>query len=162
MRSRRGGIPEREPLFFIVNADGAKAASESEAFRSARASGHSILCIDAFQTGLAKTPRPKRAKFYLTFNRSDDQNRVQDILTALAFLHKTSEPIKLIAEGRARVWCLFAAAVAPVPTQMDIASIPFRGGDNEFLTEFFVPGIQRAGGLTTASILLESQGSDNR
>jgi dienelactone hydrolase len=150
--------PGKGSAVLIVNADGSKAAAESEAFRLARAAGRSILCIDAFQTGLAKTPHPKRAEFYLTFNRSDDQNRVQDVLTALRFLHeKTPDPIQVIAEGRANIWCLFATAVAPVSTQMNAASVPFRGTDNEFLTEFFVPGIQRAGGLTTASMLLESQ-----
>jgi hypothetical protein len=155
--------PGKGSPILLVNPEGSSAAVESEAFRSARGSGHPVLCIDAFQTGKAIAPRPKQAKFYLTFNRSDDQNRVQDILTALAFLHeKAPGPIQLLAEEKAQIWGLFAAAVAPIPVQVATTPAHFHGTDNEFLGDFFVPGIQRAGGLATASILLESTLDENR
>jgi hypothetical protein len=155
--------PGKGSPILLVNPEGSSAAVESEAFRSARGSGHPVLCIDAFQTGKAIAPRPKQAKFYLTFNRSDDQNRVQDILTALAFLHeKAPGPIQLLAEEKAQIWGLFAAAVAPIPVQVATTPAHFHGTDNEFLADFFVPGIQRAGGLATASILLESTLDENR
>ncbi len=155
--------PGKGSPILVVNPEGSSAAVESEEFRSAHASGHPILCIDAFQTGRAVTPRAKQAKFYLTFNRSDDQNRIQDVLTALAFLHeKASGPIEVRAEGKARIWCLFAAAVTPIPVQIANTPLRFHGTDNEFLASLFVPGIQRAGGFATASILLESQVRENR
>ncbi len=155
--------PGKGSPVLLVNSEGSSAAVASEAFRSARASGHPVLCIDAFQTGQATTPRPKQAKFYLTFNRSDDQNRTQDILTALAFLHEQAPGlIKVIAEDKARIWSLFAAAVAPIPVQIANTPARFHGTDNEFLATFFVPGIQRAGGLATASILLESSGGGDK
>lgn len=154
-------FPGKGAPLLIVNPRGSQAAMESETFRSARAAGRAILCIDAFQTGLAKAARPKPAEHYLAFNRSDDQNRAQDILTALAFLHqKSASPVEIAAEGPARVWSLFAAAVAPVPVRLDTAGMQFHGSDAEFLAEFFVPGIQRAGGLATASILLQSQAGE--
>ncbi len=155
--------PGKGSPVLIVNPEGSSAAVESEAFRSAHASGHPVLGIDAFQTGQAKTARPKQAKFYLTFNRSDDQNRVQDILTALAFLHeKAPGAIKVVGEDNGRVWCLFAAAVAPIPVQVANAPLSFHGTDNEFLANFFVPGIQRAGGIATASILSEASIKDDK
>ena len=43
--------------------------------------------IDAFQTGSAVAPRDRSVRNFLTFNKSDDANRVQDILTALAWLN---------------------------------------------------------------------------
>ena len=42
-------------------------------------------------------------------------NRAQDVLTALAFLKShTRGRVELIGLGEAGVWCLFAAATAPV------------------------------------------------
>jgi dienelactone hydrolase family protein len=155
--------PGKGSPILLVNPEGSSAAVGSEAFRSAHASGHPVLCIDAFQTGQAKTPRPKQAKFYLTFNRSDDQNRVQDILTAVAFLHeKAPGAIKVVGQERAGIWCLFAGAVAPIPVQVANTPLSFHGTDNEFLADFFVPGIQRAGGLATASILSQAPIEDDK
>ena len=86
--------PGKGSAILIVNPQGSRAAIDSEAFRSARASGRPVLCIDSFQTGQAVASHPERDKFYTTFNRSDDQNRVQDVLTALAFLTR-NHPVRL-------------------------------------------------------------------
>ena len=64
---------------------------------------------------------------FLTFNKSDDANRVQDILSALAWLHQASpkgSKVGLVGVGKAAIWCEFAAAVAlscsaPVSTRME-------------------------------------------
>jgi len=99
---------------------------------------------------------------FLTFNKTDDANRVQDILTALAWLNtkladakladdeRRSSAPRLIGLGKAAVWCLFAAAVSrqPVDLQADLGG--FTGTDQDLVDSFFVPGIQRAGGLRAA------------
>ena len=87
--------------------------------------------------------------------QSDDANRVQDILTSLAFLRaRSQEKIELRGLGKAGVWCLFAAAVAGLDPKMDLklqADLAgFQGTDDDFLRQFFVPDIQRAGGLEAA------------
>jgi hypothetical protein len=89
---------------------------------------------------------------FLTFNKSDDANRVQDILTALAWLNTPGA--SLIGLGKAAVWCTFAAAVArqPVDLQADLGA--FTGSDEDYIKEFFVPGIERAGGLQAARELI--------
>ena len=53
------------------------------------------------------------ARYYHVFNRSDDANRVQDILTALTFLREQQgQPkIRLVGMGRAGLWTLLAAAL---------------------------------------------------
>ena len=102
-----------------------------------------MLLIDAFQTGSAVAPRNRSVKMFLTFNKSDDANRVQDILTALAWLK--APKTTLVGVGKAAVWCLFAAAVAPQP--VELANNPSDYGD------FFVPGIERAGGIQAARTL---------
>jgi len=117
-----------------------------------------VLLIDAFQTGRAVAPRKLSVRHYLTFNRTDDANRVQDILTALAFLRSRhdGEP-ELVGLGKAGVWSLFAAAVAPVKLRLRAGLAAFRGTDEEFIDQFFVPGIQRAGGLRAALRLTENE-----
>jgi hypothetical protein len=115
--------------------------------------------IDAFQTGSAVAVRDRSYRYFLTFNRSDDANRVQDILTSLAWLHKQSrEKIELRGIGKAGVWCLFAAAVAGQDLDLKADLDGFAGTDDDFLHRFFVPGIQRAGGLHAAQRLTAAPG----
>jgi hypothetical protein len=45
---------------------------------------------------------------------------------------------------------LFAAAVSEVDLSLGADLAGFRGTDDDFLRGFFVPGIQRAGGLDAA------------
>jgi hypothetical protein len=103
----------------------------------------------------AAIPRDHNTKYFLTFNKSDDAQRVQDVLTALAWLHKKYPgQIDLIAIGtEAGLWTEFAAAVAPIPVKLRNDISAFHGSDAEFLRYFNVPGIQTAGGLAAAERL---------
>jgi len=56
----------------------------------------------------------------------------------------------LIGLGKAAVWCVFAAAVSRQPVDLQAGLPGFRGTDQDFIDSFFVPGIQRAGGLAAA------------
>jgi hypothetical protein len=95
--------------------------------------------------------RDRSHRHFLTFNRTDDANRVQDIVTALAFLRQSgASEITLIGLGRGAVWATFAAAVAEAPVKLEAPLGAFKGEDQEFVDGFFVPGIQRAGGLRGA------------
>jgi dienelactone hydrolase len=143
------------PPVLVVHPDGAEAARRSPEGAKFQASGRSVLFIDAFQTGSAVAPRDRSVKMFLTFNRSDDANRVQDILTALAWLN--TPKTRLVGLGKASVWCLFAAAVARHPVDLDADTSRFSGADQDFLDNFFVPGIQRAGGLRAARLLTSSR-----
>ena len=113
--------------------------------------GDSLLMIDAFQTGSAIAPRNRSVKHFLAFNQTDDACRAQDILTALAWIN--APQTELVGLGNAGVWCLFAAAVAPEPVQLKARLDGFTGTDQDFLDRFFVPGIQRAGGMQAARLL---------
>jgi dienelactone hydrolase len=140
------------PPALVVHPDGAEAARRTPEVARLLASGRAVLAIDAFQTGGAVAPRDRSVSMFLTFNKSDDANRVQDILTALAWLNAPST--RLIGLGKAAVWCTFAAAVArqPVDLQADLGA--FTGSDEDYIKEFFVPGIERAGGLQAARELI--------
>jgi dienelactone hydrolase len=136
------------PPVLVVHPDGAEAARGTAEVARLVEAGRSVLMIDAFQTGRAVAPRDRSVRNFLTFNKTDDANRVQDILTALAWLNKPK--IRLIGLGKAAVWCLFAASVSrqPVDLQADLAG--FTGTDQDYIDSFFVPAIQRAGGLRAA------------
>jgi dienelactone hydrolase len=150
-------------LALVVDPEGAQHARQTAQARSLLAAGNSVLLIDAFQTGAAVVPRNRSAEFFLTFNQSDDANRVQDILTALRFLNaRASQPITLAATGKAAIWALFAAAVAPVNVSLDADPAGFTGSDEDFARDFFVPGIQRAGGLSVARRLAAAPGNASR
>ena len=144
----KGKGPAAGPPALVVHPEGAAAARQSPEVARLIAAGRPVLLIDAFQTGSAVAPRDRSAKMFLTFNKSDDANRVQDILTALAWLH--TPKTRLVGLGKAAVWCLFAAAVAGKPVDLEANLGGFGGTDQEFVDSFFVPGIQRAGGLQAA------------
>jgi dienelactone hydrolase len=138
-----------DPLL-AVHPDGAHAARSMPEVQRALAANRPVLLIDAFQTGGSVAPR-KPGSHFLTFNRSDDQARAQDVLTALSWLSGRGRP-EVVATGRASVWCRFAAAAAPIATTLR-APTAFSGTDKEFEEQFPVPGIQRAGGWRTALLL---------
>jgi len=55
------------------------------------------------------------------------------------------------------MWALFAAAVSPEPVELHADVSSFQGTDDDFATNFFVPGIQRAGGLKAARAVERSR-----
>ena len=57
-----------------------------------RRQGRLVASLDAFDTGGAGAPRDTSDRFFTTYNRTDDANRVQDVLTALAWLKRQSWP----------------------------------------------------------------------
>jgi len=152
-------LPSKAPVTLVVHPDGSEAARGAPVVRELIRSGRSVLMIDAFQTGSATTPRDPPARQHLVFNKSDSANRVQDILTALAFLrqHSGGSPIKLSGLGEAGVWCLFGAAVARADVTLQSDLNGFGGEDREFIERFFVPGIQRAGGVKAAALLTKRE-----
>jgi dienelactone hydrolase len=138
----------------VIHPHGAEAARHTPLVQGLIDSGRSVLMIDTFQTGASRAYRNRSNRYFLTYNRSDDANRVQDILTALAFLKSNySGRIQLVGLENAGVWCTFAAAVAPINVTLSANLDGFSGSDEDFKRWFFVPGIQRAGGLGAARML---------
>ncbi len=171
----RDGIGDRIPARFpnadsskaspvlLVHPDGSAAAERTEIGRALIDRGVPVLMIDAFQTGGAAAARDiagvgrNGERYYHVFNRSDDANRVQDILTAAAFLRDRAgdRPIRLVGLGRAGLWALLAAAVdggfPSVAADLD-GFDPTT--DSEYENGLFIPGIRRAGDFRAAATLL--------
>jgi hypothetical protein len=152
-------VPERAPgelvegtgeAVVIVHPDGPTAARESLQARQALAKGARVLLVDV---GVPK--RDQSVRHFLTFNKSDDALRVQAVAGALAFMNRQRPGgVKLVGIGRAAVWATFAAASAGLPVTLDAPLADFQGTDRDFLDKFFVPCIQRAGGLEAALLAL--------
>ncbi len=126
------------PATLLVDADGSGAGAS--------------LKITVFQTGSAVAPRDRSHPMFLTFNKTDDAERVQDILTALKWLDQDST--KLTCRGTAAIWCTLAASVSPKKVVLD-APVPalFHGTDQDWIDTCFIPSIQRAGGWAAALAL---------
>ncbi|HVP00458.1 MAG TPA: acetylxylan esterase [Bryobacteraceae bacterium] len=121
-----------KPATLLVDADNPDALQAS-------------LKINVFQTGSSVAPRDRSHPMFLTFNKTDDAERVQDILTALRWLNQDST--KLVCRGKASIWCTLAAAVSPKKVQLDAPVPPlFKGSDQDWIDYMFIPSIQRAGG----------------
>jgi dienelactone hydrolase len=142
-------IEGKLPAAVVLHTDGAAAA------KALVEKGRATLLVTAFQTGESRGPRDQTHRHFLTFNKSDDAERVQDILTSLAWLKQEgkADGVRLQCTGDAAVWCTFAAAVSPVRVELKADVAGFLGQDADFLNRFFVPGIQRAGGWEAAKTL---------
>jgi hypothetical protein len=118
--------------------------------------GGVVMGIDAFQTGSAKAPRNISANGFTWFNQTDDANRVQDILTALAFLQNRTgaSTVNLLGLEMGGVWSYFARTMAGpgVNLAADLAQFAV-DDDQQFLDRFFIPGLRRAGDFKAAAVV---------
>ena len=119
------------------------------------ASGRLVMAIDCLGIGEARhEPRPE-AKHFTTYNRTDAAERVQDILTALAYLgaRRDAGAVELVGLGEAGTWCLLARALAPrVRCAVDLAGFDPQD-DGQFLQRLPIPLLRAAGDLRTAVAL---------
>jgi dienelactone hydrolase len=179
-RSRVPGIsfPGSGAVAIVIDPDGSTAAMESNTAQRLKKEGRALLALDVFQTGAAKAPRdredaqpvmpenaPEDAAMeqranaatggieFLTFNVTDDEARVQDIVTAIAYVNNNQRGVEIYARGNAAIWATFAAAVSNIPVSLHLEDVPRMTSDADYLTHFNVPGILRAGGLPVAQRL---------
>jgi hypothetical protein len=151
-------FPGQGRAVLLLHPGGSQQAQSTEAFQGLRKNGRPVLLIDAFQTGRAVAPRNRSATHFLSFNETDDAARVQDVLTALAYLRSQAKaPVELIGLEKSSVWALFAAALAPPDLVFTPNITPFAGKDEDFMRDFFVPGIQKVGGTDTAMRVIRSR-----
>jgi dienelactone hydrolase len=154
----------------LLDAGGSAVALKGEMAAQLRKQKRAVLAIDAFQTGAAKAPRDREdhpavpedtsvggGPRFLTFNVTDDQARVQDVLTAIAYAAESSKgkPVEIYARGDAAVWATIAAAVSKTPVRLHLDELPTLGSDADYVQHFNVPGVLRAGGLETARRLAD-------
>jgi hypothetical protein len=96
---------------------------------------------------------PANIRYFTTYNRTDEALRVQDILTAIAFLKKQygDKQLNVVAQGQAGLSALLARGLAPKIERMVIDAGQFEtASDEEFVRRLPIPGIRRAGDFSTA------------
>jgi dienelactone hydrolase len=142
----------------IVHPDGIAGVSrhESSLIEPLRRKGYRVASLDAFNTGDARAPRDASDRFFTTYNRPDDANRVQDILTALAWLKRQDGvlEVSLVGLERAGLWCMLAQALAPGLDAVvaDADRFP-NDSDEAYLTRLPIPLFRSVGGFETALTL---------
>jgi dienelactone hydrolase len=150
--------PDAHRGVLVVHPDGiagasARAGSLAEPLRR---QGYVVAAIDAFNSGSARVHRDTTDRFFTTYNRTDDANRVQDILTALAWLKRQPgvRRVSLVGLDRAGIWCLLAQALAPglEAVVADANAFP-TASDDAYLDRVFVPLLRSVGGYETALTL---------
>ncbi len=125
--------------------------------------GKAVLCIDTFLTGEHHAPgkrmeRMRVGDFMDTFQPTDTGYRVQDILTAMAFLRARrdlTENIALAGLGDAGVWALLAAAI---DGDLSRVLVDFNGfnpdDDKQWVERHYIPCIRSVGDIQTALALI--------
>ena len=125
--------------------------------------GQTVHAIDAFGIGQnagEENPESPRGstKFFTTFNRTDDAERIGDIGLAIAYmLASGAERVNVVGFGRAGAWAMLAGAVMTPDARVRFA-IDADGfhtaQEMDYLNWLPIPGILRAGGLPNAAALL--------
>lgn len=139
---------DRVPVLWQPKPGDAVTVMVGEGTRRLAAAEGSLLRVHVFQTGAAATSRSGLRRDHLTFHRSDDAERVQDILTSLAYVHASGPvAVRLVCDERAGLWCLAAAALAPIPVALVTPPAERAESEEALQKNLFVPGLQRVGGL---------------
>ena len=158
---RAEGIVEQD-VVVVVHSEGKAAllevAKPSALIRALMDKGHAILAIDCFGIGEHSVPleaadRTKRFGFFDTYNRTDTMERVQDILTAAAFVSGET-PVGMVGIGDAGLWCLLALPFAGVGSAVVDASELDTSSDEEFIKRLYAPCLRRVGDVRTAGALV--------
>jgi hypothetical protein len=146
------------PVTILVTAPGNNASQELiDALRAAK---QTVVLVEVFSDFTDKDTLG-RIKFFTTYNRTATANRVQDILTALAYVQhgmlpqsSTNPRVTLIGQGEAGLWTLLARGLAPrvERTVVDVAQLD-SARDEALLQYLPIPGLRRAGDFVTAVTL---------
>jgi len=131
---QRGGTGERIPAHWKLSGEHAARTVVVDAPESTPA-----LHISVYQTGAAIAPRGHAHGDFLTYHRTDDQYRIQDILTALSYVSRRGVAPRLICGEKSREWCIAAAAIAPIPIELQFPETA--------TPPLWIPGLERAGGM---------------
>ena len=117
----------------------------------------SVLVFDAFLTGdLANQALSLQRKpfenFFTTYNRTDLQERVQDIVTACAFAKGKGSKVVLVGQGRGGLWALLAAPAADAVIA-DVDGHDTTSDEALLAQDLFAPGLRRIGDFAGAATL---------
>jgi len=142
----------------LVEPDG---VTPVELIRELLANGHAVLAIDAFKTGEhvliegAQTQRDEHFQYFTTFNKTDAQERVQDIITAARYLRADQmiPGVNVIGLKEAGLWAVMAGGSTGDVHKIAALEVEVPATDDQAMAIEFVPGLLRIGGINTAAAL---------
>jgi dienelactone hydrolase len=140
----------------VVHPKGVAGVANSSLMKTLLNRGGIVMTIDAFQTGSAVAPRDTSSRGFTSYNLTNDQARMQDIVTALEYLRSRSraQTVNLVGLESAGLWAYFARAVAGEGVNLVADLGQFAADtDAEYLKNFFVPGLRKAGDFRSASVV---------
>ncbi len=113
--------------------------------------GFTVVIPELFQTGglYQKAIAEKRnyfTNFFTTYNRTDSQERAQDLVTTITYARTLGKKVTLCGLDRAGLWAMLAAPAADVL----VADAQAFSSENEQLLladDLFAPNLLRLGGL---------------
>jgi dienelactone hydrolase len=120
---------------------------------------YQVMLLDVYQTGdlrddHALSARNYSSNYFTTYNRTDLQERVQDLVSACQFarLQLHARRVLLCGSGAAGIWTALAAPAAHALIadcgQLDLSNNAVLLG-----RELFLPGVQRLGGFEGVACL---------
>ena len=124
--------------------------------------GHAVMTIDVFLLGEHQSPfervdRVREGRFMDTFQPTDTGYRVQDVLTATAYLKNRrdlSGAVSVVGLGQGGMWCLLAGAVDPAIVRVVIDANQFKNNDDKaWVDTYYTPCIRSVGDVATAAAL---------
>jgi dienelactone hydrolase len=145
--------PGRGRPLVVVHPDGSAAGNALPEVIAARKAKRPVLVLQVFQTGAAVAERKRSHPHWLTFNVSDDQARIHDIVAALATL-PAGTSAEVVATGHARYWAAVAVAATGAGHTLAFDAGSLAADDQALDAGCFVPGLQRVGGMRTVVRLL--------
>jgi hypothetical protein len=123
------------------------------------ARNHSVVLLDTFLSGeladaQAAEKRKQTSGYFTTYNRTDLQERVQDLITGCAFaqIHGKGRRVILCGSERAGLWALLAAPAADAVVA-DCAQIDLSNDSELMKQDLFAPGLRKIGAFEGAALL---------
>jgi hypothetical protein len=118
--------------------------------------GLAVLVVDRFSTG---APANQFTNFYSTYNRTELQERVRDLLTVCAAASSGADPrgprffdVTLLGTGRAGLWALLAAPAAGAVVA-DCDELDVTSDESLLAPDLFCPGIRNIGTFEGGAML---------
>ncbi len=118
--------------------------------------GNAVLLLDCFLTGVAADPVTAKARevpfgvYFDTYNRTNLQERVQDLVTAISFIkHHFGVPVVLSGSGSAGLWALLAAPAAN-GTAVDVNHFDLNNNAGLVTDDMYVPCLRHFGDFRTS------------
>ncbi len=121
-----------------------------------------VLAPDLFKQGehvlqdSTKTLRDEKEIFFTTYNLTDRQEQIQDLITLIYFIKEASNlpgDISLYSTGNTGITSLLLATVTNDVSQYILDGNHFNPNSDEEMLAVEIPGIMRVGGLKTALAL---------